>query len=101
MSQHDKKFRQNQLLKIALKHAKKVGYANVTRKTIADEADIAESLVTYYLGSMPKVKRAIMRAAVRDEVLPVVAQGLVDGNPHAKKAPQELREKALASLIGA
>lgn len=99
MKRVERKVRHKQLLDIAVNHAIRVGYFNITREAIANEAGVAESLVSHIFGSIPKLKRAVMRAAVREGVLPVVAQGLAQGDTHAMKAPLELREKAIASLM--
>lgn len=77
------------------------GYYNVTRDEIADAAGVSMGLVTRYFGSMKQLRRDIMRHAIKDEIPEIIAQGLANGDEHAKKAPTELKEKAaklLASL---
>jgi hypothetical protein len=41
-----------------------------------------------------------MRAAVANHVLPVIAQGLALRDPHALRAPAELRVLAAESITG-
>lgn len=70
----------------------------ITREGIARAAGVSDALVTYHLGTMADLRRAVMREAVRAECLPVIAQGITARDRHALKAAPELRQKALASL---
>ena len=87
-----------QILDAALVVASKVGYARLTREDIAKRADVPASLISYHLGTMPALRRKIMREAIRTECLPVVAQGLAIRDRFALKAPADLRARAVASL---
>lgn len=87
-----------QILGAALLVAARVGYTRVTREQIAHEARIAPTLIPYHFGTMPELRRHIMREAVRRECLPVIAQGLALRDRHALKAPPELRRRASESL---
>lgn len=73
-------------------------YTRITRDEIARKASIPPTLVTYHMGTMPDLRRAIMREAVRSSCLPVIVQGLVAKDRHALKAPEDLRARALQSL---
>lgn len=87
-----------QLIDVALKLAAKHGLANIRRDQIAEAADVSQGLVTERLGTMPEMRRTVMRQAVAREVLPVIAEGLAAKDKFALKASPELRKKALASL---
>jgi len=87
-----------QILQAALVVASKVGYARLTRADIAERAAVPASLISYHLGTMPALRRQIMREAVRVGCLPVIAQGLAIRDRHALKAPADLRARAVASL---
>lgn len=87
-----------QILAAAVKVSAKEGYQRITRETIARAAGVSEGLVTYHLGTMPELRRAVMREAIRSACLPVLAQGLAARDRHAQKAPPELQKKALASM---
>lgn len=93
----EKKARVVGLLDAALPLAAAHGYRNVTRAMLATECGVAEALVSYYLGTMPELRRALMRHAVHVGHATIVLQGLADGNPYARKAPTELRAAALAT----
>lgn len=90
--------RLTQILAAALRAAEKHGYQRITRETVAKAAGVSEALVTYHMGTMVELRRAIMREAVRAECLAVIAQGLTSRDKHAAKAPLVLQQKALASL---
>lgn len=74
-------------------------YSRITRDEIAKKAGIPPTLITYHLGTMTDVRRQIMREAVRAECLRVIAQGLAARDRHALKAPEDLRQRALQSLV--
>lgn len=90
--------RRAQLLDIACTIARKVGYLKVTREAIAAKADCSPATVTAYFKTTPQLKRDIMRAAVKLPDLVIIAQGLANKDPHAQKAPDDLKQKAVASL---
>lgn len=89
------KDRKADLLAAAVRLAEREGLANLRRDAIAVEAGVAFSLVTLRLGTMAQVKRAVMRDAIRNERLALVGQGLAMRDPHALKAPAELKDRAV------
>ncbi len=90
--------RREAIMTAALTVATKVGYMTMTRDQIAAEADCSPGLVSAYLGTMPAMRRAVMRAAVTRKVLPVVAQGLAMRDKHAMGAPEGVRAAAVRGL---
>lgn len=88
------------ILEAAIRLAESKGYTRITRDDIAAAAGCSTGLVSRYLGTMPQMRRTIMRRAVERGVARIVAQGLADGNPHAAKATLELRAQAAALLVG-
>lgn len=93
----DRKF---QILTAALKVAEQPGgFGKLTREAVATEVGCAESLVSAYFGTMPSFKRTIMRAAIMSDNLSIIAQGLAVRDPHALKASDEIKQKALATLL--
>ena len=87
-----------QILRAALDVAEKVGYNRMTRNEIAALAGIRPTLINYHMGTMPDLRRDVMREAVRVGRLPVIAQGLAHHDRHAMKAPEDLRRRALQTL---
>jgi AcrR family transcriptional regulator len=92
--------RETEILEVALRLAAVKGYARVTREEIATAAGCSSGLVSRYLGTMTQCRRVLMRKAIERELVKIVAQGLADGNPHAKKASPELKARA-AQLLAA
>ncbi len=92
------KDRKNEILLAGLKAAERLGFTNVRQADIAKEAECGFGTVTLRWGTMAQLRRAIMRQAVKQESLSVIATGLAIGDPNAKKAPEELKKKALATL---
>jgi AcrR family transcriptional regulator len=84
------------LLEVALRLAAAQGWQNLTRAAIAQSAGVSEALVTVRLGSMEQLKAAVMRAAIRDECVPVVAEGLALRDKQACRAGVTLKRKAAA-----
>lgn len=92
------KVRKELILDTALDLSEKVGYTNVNRAELAKAARVSESLVSTYMGTMKNLRRDIMRHAIKQSRLVVLAQGLALKDPHALKAPEELQEQARQSL---
>jgi AcrR family transcriptional regulator len=84
----------------AIRLSKQNGYMSVTRDDIADEAKCASSLVHHYYGTMTQLRRAIMRRAIEMGELKIIAQGLASKDRHARKADPDVKQAALASLMG-
>lgn len=93
--------RSNEILTAAVALASRSGgYLSLTRAAVAARAQCSEGLVSSYFNTMQQMRRAVMRHAVKHEVLSIVAQGLATGDPVARKAPEEVRQKASAALAG-
>lgn len=91
--------RKQQILEAAVRRAGVVGLARTRRDDVAVEAGVGAGLVTRYFSTMTQLKRAIIRYAVHNEILPLIAEALVANEPEAMKATKELKERALASLV--
>lgn len=94
-----KDIRKLAILAAAMTEAKQHGYTRVTREAIAARAKCAPGLVSFYFGTMSHMKRAIMSEAIRTRELRIVAQGIADGHPKAKRAPEELRRAAVMGML--
>lgn len=90
--------RKQSILNAALKLSETTGYMHITREAIALEADCSPGLVSRYLGTMANMRRDVMRAAVKQRNLAVVAQGLAARDPHARRAPDDLKAAAVDTL---
>lgn len=90
--------RNRRILDSALELAELRGYRAITREQVAERAGVATGSVNNAYGNMEGLRDAVMAAAVERRVPGVVAQGLADGHPAARAAPQDLKDSALASL---
>lgn len=89
------KDRKAELLNAAVRLAERVGFANLRRDAIAAEAGVSFALVTARLGTMANVKRSVMREAIRQEKLGIIGQGLALSDSTARKAPDDLKDRAV------
>lgn len=90
--------RKASILEAAISAAQKQSFSGLRLHHIATAADCSNALVVSHFGTMTKMRRAVMRAAISRELLPIIAQGVAMSDPAAIKAPKELKDKALASL---
>lgn len=92
--------RRGQLLAVATHLAKTVGYQQLTRGEIAELAEVSTGLVSHYFNTIEQLRFSIMKYAVQQEVLEVVAQGLIAQDEQALCAPRALKRKAVALIAG-
>jgi AcrR family transcriptional regulator len=95
----DRDTRRDEILAAALQLARVHGYNRITRDQIAAHAGVSMGLVTLYLGTIPNLRRDLMRAAVSKGIPEIIAQGLAAGDPHAVKASPELKRRATDHLL--
>ncbi len=74
---------------------KKNGYHKITRDQIAIASGVSVGLVTFYFGTMTKLRRDIMRVALKQPIPLIIAQGLANRDIHAKKASNGLKRQAI------
>lgn len=70
------------ILLAALDAARDKGLTEITRKDIAEYAEVSEALVSYYLGSMGDARRFIILAAIAEEDTLVCAEVLALQSRH-------------------
>jgi AcrR family transcriptional regulator len=92
--------RKQEILGAAVEMALTVGYDRLIRDDLAKAAGCSAGLIPCYFGDMVALRKAVLVEAVRREVVPIVAQGLVRGELVARQAPKELREAAARHLVG-
>ena len=91
--------RREQILDAALDLAGRIGYTKVSRDKIAEKIGLTGQAVQYHIGTMAKLRRDLMRHAIRKEDLAVLGQGLAARDTHAAKAPEALRRAALEAML--
>jgi AcrR family transcriptional regulator len=90
--------RANQIIEAGLKVASVHGWRAVTREAVALEAQVSPAMVNVRFSTMAQLLRSVMRKAIDDRVLHVVAQGYAAGDPTALKIDDELKRLALSSI---
>ena len=90
--------RKEEILTAAMVVAERDGFINLQRETVASQAQCSTGSVNRYFGNMNQLRIAVMRRAVKKEVLPIVAQGLSLCNSHALKASDTLKQAAIQSI---
>lgn len=86
--------RADMLLQTALELAARNGWRTLTHAAVAQAAGVSPGLVVARLGTKPQMLRDVMRAAVRQRVARVVAEGLALRDRQALKADAALRQLA-------
>lgn len=94
-TRHDKA----DILQHALDLSKKVGYRDITRDMLAKEAGTSPALISKYFGTMMKLRRAIMSAAVAQNDHAIIAQGLAAGDSKARAADMSVKRIAVEGLL--
>lgn len=94
------KDRKAAILEAAVTAAKNHGFSALRLAHIAEQAECSNALVVSHYGTMSQMRRAVMRAAIKQEILSIVAEGIATRDPVACKSSPELQRKALAALRG-
>ena len=102
-----KDVRCEQILSAAMTIAKRDGFAALSRDGVAREAGCGAGTVNCHYNTMQQLRRAVIRHAVKEaanstddkQLLAIVAQGLMSGESSAKKAPDNIKTAALATLM--
>lgn len=90
--------RKEHILAAAVDVARSAGYHKITRETVAEAAGVSPGLVSHYFSTMTGLRRDLMRHAVKQGILEIIAQGLAMRDDHARKASPELKQRATALL---
>lgn len=90
--------RDGSILKAAVRLAEEVGFQWITREAVAKAAGVAPGTVNNAFGTMPDLKRAVLREAVTAGILSIVAQGLAERHPIVMNAPEGIRRAAAAHM---
>lgn len=94
-----KQLRIDHILAHATTLAQRKSYEQITREEIAKASEISPSVISFHFRSMEHLRNEILRKAVAEENLKIIAQGLVNHHPVALRAPLK-NKRAAAKLIG-
>lgn len=94
----DPTMRKKQIINVALDLSKVDGYHKIGREDIATAAGVSPALVSKYFGTLNQLRRSIIRAAIKQEIPEIIAQGIANRDDHVKNITDELKQKALRIL---
>jgi len=86
------------IIRAAVSLATQRGLAGISAGAVAEKTGIAKSTVFHHFSSMSKILDEVMRVAVRDSLVRIVADGLLRNHRVARAAPQDLKAKAAKTL---
>lgn len=89
------KERKQLILDAAIVMAVEHGYGRFTREHVAAQAGVGGSLINKYFTTMAKLKRAVMGAAIKDETLSIIREGIVLRDSRAMQVDEALKRRAM------
>ncbi len=81
----------DRILRAGVKLAKRVGYQAVDAAELANVVGISRTNLTYYVGNVAEMRRAILDKAVEIGAIAVIVQGLATGVLKMHKLSPEQR----------
>ena len=87
------------ILTAAFDLASNIGIDVMTRDQVAIHAGVALGNVSNHFKNMDNLRHAVMRKAIQAEQLCIIATGLAQGDEIARSAPEELKRRALETLV--
>ena len=87
------------ILDAAVQCSSATSYHVVTREAIGARAGCAPGTVSHYFSTMTKLRRAVMREAITRGIAKIVADGLAQNDPQARKAAPDLLVQARQLLV--
>lgn len=87
------------LLAMGLQYARASHYSRIPLKQICMDIGKSHTLIIHHFGTAAAFRDEVLRRAIVESDLAVLAQGLADRNPVARGAPAKLRKQALDSLL--
>lgn len=94
----DPALRRDFLLNVAVLFAGVHGLKAVTRNAIAEAAGVSGGTVSAHFPGN-SLRDGVVELAVRDKVLPIIAEGLLYGSAIALAAPPEVKKEAVEQFL--
>jgi AcrR family transcriptional regulator len=91
--------RRQQILDGAVQLAREVGYRDMSRDQLATRLGVAVGLINHYFETMAALRTEVLREAVRRELLPLIAAGVIDRHLAVRHVSRDLKQRALASIV--
>lgn len=85
--------RREMILNAAIQLSLKIGYKSITRDKVAKIAKVSSALIAHYFPRMRHLRQAVIKAAISQNILQILAQGLILGDSDILKVPDVLKHK--------
>jgi len=95
----DKESRARHIVQSAIDLSERIGYQNIDRRSVAEEAGISYELVAHYFPNIDELKELVMQNAVHTRNVTILAQGLANKDKTAQSAEESLKIQAAQSLL--
>jgi AcrR family transcriptional regulator len=95
----DAKYRRDQILKEATQIARELGCNNVNKTLLARQLRISPSLINYYFGSVSKLHKLIIKKAIKENDIAIIAFEMINKNKRILKSPKNILIDAQTFLI--
>ena len=93
-----KKQRQAQILSQATRMARDGKLYVVTAEEVAEEVGCSRPTIMHYFKSMQGLRDAVVKAAITDDNLNIIAQAIAANDPLMEKINESLRQRAVLTL---
>lgn len=94
----DPAIRKLQILSAALNIAKEKGYHEISFTEVAAQLNLKRGSIIYYFANLKLLKKAVMRLAIKQKEMGILAQGLASLDPLLKNIPLALKEEVIRHL---
>lgn len=91
--------RKEQIIKAAMTLAERDGYVNILRRDIAAEAGCGNGTINLHYGTMQQLRRDLIRHAIKQKNFVIIAQALMNRDPHVSDISDNLRHDAMMGAI--
>lgn len=88
------------IIRAALELARSTPYTEIRRAHLVEATGYSAGTVSAAVGTMKQLERSLLRLAIQEEAVDILALGLARKHPAALAAPAELRERAAQLLRG-
>lgn len=90
--------RKIEILTSAIDLSKEVGYSHITRDDVAKRAGVSYGLINHYFKSIDRLRKLVLKTAIDEEMVEIIAQGMVRKDPLAKRITSKMKERVILYL---
>jgi len=90
--------RRKEIIKAAISLSKKIGYDKINRILLSKQMGVSEALISYYFWPFDKLKKEVMQEAIDQQILDIIAQGIINRDKTISNLEENVKQKALAHV---